>query len=100
MRYSKERIYLSCNVLGHCLAAHLSVPVSIDGTLVDALYLLDLTLSDAESKELQLNIQNSINTFNGTIKALCFIDQGNPLEPLSIEIPLENIYELESCESK
>ena len=98
--YSKERIYQSCNLHHHCLAAHLSSPIKIEDKLVDTIYILSVVISDDEKIHLCHNIANNVNTNDGMISIKCFIDKGNPFEPIEISVPLESIYEIESVESK
>lgn len=100
MQYSKERIFQSCNLHRHCLAAHLKNAVKIDNQYVDIVYILELCVSEEEFKILLHNISNSLNTNHGNITFKGFIDKGNPISPILITLPLENIYEIESIESR
>lgn len=98
MHYSKERLFKSCNQCGHCLATHITPPINIGGQLVDVVYILNLVISELEYKRLLFNIENSINTINGNITVLCFLEKGNPYDPLKLTIPLNHISEIESIE--
>ena len=89
---------MSCNICKHCLAAHLTTPLNINGEPVHIVYILSVVISDSEFEILRSNIENSINTTSGIIKVLCFIEGGNPYEPLKVNISLEDIYEIESIE--
>lgn len=100
MRYSKERIFQSCNLNKHCLAAHLLSPILIEGECVDVIYILSLHVSDIEIKKLTYNIANSISTYNGDISVKCFFNHGNPLESIIVQLPLNSINEIESMEDK
>jgi len=70
----------------------------IEEQAVDVIYLQNLMVSDAEKRVLCYNIEHGINTTDGLISVKCFIDNGNPLEPIEISLPLKNIYEIESIE--
>ena len=59
---------------------------------------MSLVLSDSERLTLYSNIANGINTIDGEIGVLCFIDGGNPFEPIHLFISLDNINEVESVE--
>lgn len=98
MRYSKERLFSSCNVKGHCVAAHLLTPIFVNEVPVDTVYILKLELSDSEIMAMRNNIANSINTMDGTIKVIGFIDGGNPCEPIRLTFTLEDVFEIESIE--
>lgn len=98
MQYSKERLFQSCNLYNHCLLAYLKNPIKVKEQEIDEIYIINLLVSDKEFEILQTNIINSINTQSGNIKIKGFIDGGNPLEPMFFNIPLEDIYKIESTE--
>lgn len=68
--------------------------------MVDVIYLLSIVISDDEKYQLCYNIAHGINTYEGVISVKCFIDKGNPYEPIEISVPLKSIYEIESIESR
>ena len=98
MRYSKERLFKSCNIGKHCIATHLTHPIIIDRQTIYTIYIKSLVLSDSERLTLYSNIANGINTIEGEIVVSCFIDGGNPVEPIQLSISLDNINEIESIE--
>lgn len=98
MPYSKERIFESCNLHNHCVAAHLRSAISIENRPVDIIYILKLVVGKMECQQLLYNIQHGINTNVGTISAECFIDGSSPSDPIIINIPLVDIIEIESIE--
>lgn len=89
---------MSCNVYGHCLAAHITPPLNINDQLFDIIYILRLEVSDSEAEIMRYNIKNSISTINTNITVKCFLSNGNPYEQLTLTISLSHIYEIESIE--
>lgn len=98
MKYSKERIFQSCNLHNHCLGTYLNHPILYNKELVDRIFILKILVTEREERNILQNIAHSVNTFDGEITAKIFFDKESPFDYKIIKLPLDNIYKIDSVE--
>lgn len=94
-QFSLEYLFDECNNKHHCLCVRLKQPILYKNVMREEVFVLEVLLTDDETRQVITNIGNVVNTNSGTVKSLAFVDGQSPFEAEELHINLSNIEHIE-----
>lgn len=92
--FSIEYLFRECNMHHKALGIDLVRSVILNEEKVQQIVLLEVKCSEGEAEQLTRNVLNGINTNEGVYQVCVSDIVGNPLNPQTINLHIDNIQEV------